>query len=44
MDEVPGKDGKPMKVPENVESMKNVYNNNKISTKPGVTLQFAIAA
>ncbi len=35
MDEIPGKDGRPMKVPENVESMKNVFNNNKITTKPG---------
>lgn len=35
MDEVPGKDGKPMKVSDNVETMKNPYNNNKVSTKPG---------
>lgn len=35
MDEVPGRDGKPQKVRDNVESMSNPYNNNKISTKPG---------
>lgn len=35
MDEVQGRDGKPMKVRDNVESMSNPYNNNKISTKPG---------
>ena len=35
MNEVPGKDGKPQKVPENVESINNVYNRNKITTKPG---------
>ena len=34
-DEVPGKDGKPMKLSENVESIKNPFNSNKISTKPG---------
>ena len=35
MNEVPGRDGKPMVVPDNVESMKNSYNNNKVTTKPG---------
>ena len=35
MDEVPGKDGKPQKIQENVITMTNPYNHNKISTKPG---------
>ena len=33
--EVASKDGKILKVPENVITLTNVYNNNKITTKPG---------
>ena len=35
MDEVVGRDGKPQKIQENVISMTNPYNHNKITTKPG---------
>ena len=35
MDETINKDGKVIKIPENVESMTNLYNKNKIVTKPG---------
>lgn len=35
MDEMPGRDGKPQKIQENVITMTNPYNHNKISTKPG---------
>ena len=35
MNEVPGKDGKSQKIQENVITMTNPYNHNKISTKPG---------
>lgn len=35
MNEVPGKDGKSQVVSENVETMTNPYNHNKIVTKPG---------
>lgn len=35
MDEVIGADGKPQKLRENVQSIVNPYNHNKITTKPG---------